>query len=574
MWALFDHWQFLAGLGIFLFGMYLLDDDGHWRYEARWAHDKDDEGRQTAALIEFFRTRRLQYPGMHVYHYALLQSSSAVSLMVLAFVGAGLMSLANAVAVILGTNIGTTTTAWIVALAGFEFEDRRPGPAPDRHRRGGGDLPGRLRTLALNLCKLLIGFGFLFHGLSYIWREGRVLCRGHRPGATAGGLAHALAGTCSPQVIQSSSATLAIALTALASGIIDFPQAAGVVIGANIGTTAWCFIGAIGGIPAKKQTAVSSLVFNTLTALAVVPLLPLFFHLINNEFGLAGRPVLGIALFHTLFNLFGVALFLPFIPVLVRLLRRLFPDRRAILTRFLHNATPQVAEAALAALDNEVRHQLLLTTRSIGHRYGLRAEPGTAAAQGLPVGGRRPPRPPGYDDLERLHAEIFTFSSHIPAQDLDPRDAARLDEVLRASRSIMNAARTLSLLQPEAEEIDREEQPLLVRADLTFRKRFGQLWGAVEDLAGTAQAEPLDEALPRHLAALEKADQEFIRACSASVARLLVHEEEVTRLLMINRFFNQSCRMLLLALQALALADTGTPPVERPAPASPEALTP
>ncbi|MDX9840652.1 MAG: Na/Pi cotransporter family protein, partial [Desulfobulbus sp.] len=240
----------------------------------------------------------------------------------------------------------------------------------------------------------------------------------------------------------------------------------------------------------------------------------------------------------------------------------------------LHNATPQVAEAALAALDNEVRHQLLLTIRSIGHRYGMRAEPGTPAAQGLPVNGRRPPRPPGYDDLERLHAEIFTFSSHIPTQDLEPREAARLDEVLRASRSIMNAARTLSLLQPEAEEIDREKQPLFVRADLTFRKRLGRLWAAVENMAGTAQAEPLEETLPDQLAALEEADQAFIRACSASVARLLVHEEEVTRLLMINRFFNQSCRMLLLALQALALADTGTPPVERPAPASPEAIAP
>ena len=562
MWALFDHWQFLAGLGIFLFGMYLLEESV-----------KLLAGRSLRTLIRRATDTRLKGLLVGITTTALLQSSSAVSLMVLAFVGAGLMSLANAVAVILGTNIGTTATAWIVALAGFELKiDALALPLVGIGGVGVIFLTDSPR--ALNLCKLFIGFGFLFHGLDYIKEsvESFAAAIDLAQVPAAGPLAYALAGILLTAVIQSSSATLAIALTALASGIIDFPQAAGVVIGANIGTTVTVLIGAIGGIPAKKQTAVSSLVFNTLTALAVVPLLPLFFHLINNEFGLAGRPVLGIALFHTLFNLFGVALFLPFIPVLVRLLRRLFPDRRAILTRFLHNATPQVAEAALAALDNEVRHQLLLTTRSIGHRYGLRAEPGTAAAQGLPVGGRRPPRPPGYDDLERLHAEIFTFSSHIPAQDLDPRDAARLDEVLRASRSIMNAARTLSLLQPEAEEIDREEQPLLVRADLTFRKRFGQLWGAVEDLAGTAQAEPLDEALPRQLAVLEQADQEFIRACSASVARLLVHEEEVTRLLMINRFFNQSCRMLLLALQALALPDTGNPPAEPPAPASPETV--
>ena len=137
----------------------------------------------------------------------------------------------------------------------------------------------------------------------------------------------------------------------------------------------------------------------------------------------------------------------------------------------------------------------------------------------------------------------------------------------------MNATRTLHLLQPEAEEIDREENPLLVKAHGTFRERMRQLWAAVEELAADPQAEPLEEALPRHLALLEEADQAFIRACSASVARLLVHEEEVTQLLMINRFFNQSSRMLLLSLQGLpAVNGTAAAPAESPAPTSPETV--
>ena len=563
MWALFDQWQFLAGLGMFLFGMYMLEETVRLL-----------AGRSLRSLIRRATGTRLKGLMVGVTTTAVLQSSSAVSLMVLAFVGAGLMSLANAVAVILGTNIGTTCTAWIVALAGFELKiDAFALPMIGIGGVGLIFLAGSHR--ARNLCKLLISFGFLFHGLDYI--KGSVesfaasIDLARVP--AIGPWAYAGVGLLVTAVIQSSSATLAIALTALSSGIIDFPQAAAVVIGANIGTTVTVLIGAIGGIPAKKQTAASSLVFNTATALAVVPLLPLFFHLINNQFGLADRPVLGIALFHTLFNLFGVLLFLPLIPALVRLLRRLFPERRAILTRYLHNATPQVAEAALAALTNEVRHQLLLSIRAIGARYGLRPVPGTPAAEGLPTAGRRPPRPPTYDDLERLHAEIFTFSARIETQELDPREAVLLDGVLRASRSIMNATRTLHLLQPEAEEIDREENPLLVKAHGTFRERMRQLWAAVEELAADPQAEPLEEALPRHLALLEEADQAFIRACSASVARLLVHEEEVTQLLMINRFFNQSSRMLLLSLQGLpAVNGTATAPAESPAPTSPETV--
>ena len=565
MWALFDQWQFLAGLGMFLFGMYLLEETVRLL-----------AGRSLRSLIRRATGTRLKGLMVGVTTTAVLQSSSAVSLMVLAFVGAGLMSLANAVAVILGTNIGTTCTAWIVALAGFELKiDAFALPMIGIGGVGLIFLAGSHR--ARNLCKLLISFGFLFHGLDYIKEsvESFAAAIDLARVPAIGPWAYAGVGLLVTAVIQSSSATLAIALTALSSGIIDFPQAAAVVIGANIGTTVTVLIGAIGGIPAKKQTAASSLVFNTATALAVVPLLPLFFHLINNQFGLADRPVLGIALFHTLFNLFGVLLFLPLIPALVRLLRRLFPERRAILTRYLHNATPQVAEAALAALTNEVRHQLLLSIRAIGARYGLRPVAGTPAAEGLPAAGRRPPRPPTYDDLERLHAEIFTFSARIETQELDPREAVLLDGVLRASRSIMNATRTLHLLQPEAEEIDREENPLLVKAHGTFRERMRQLWVAVEELAAASQAEPLEEALPRHLALLEEADQAFIRACSASVARLLVHEEEVTQLLMINRFFNQSSRMLLLSLQGLP-AVNGTPaaPAESPAPTSPESVAP
>ena len=103
MWALFDQWQFLAGLGMFLFGMYMLEETVRLL-----------AGRSLRSLIRRATGTRLKGLMVGVTTTAVLQSSSAVSLMVLAFVGAGLMSLVNAVAVILGTNIGTTCTAWIV----------------------------------------------------------------------------------------------------------------------------------------------------------------------------------------------------------------------------------------------------------------------------------------------------------------------------------------------------------------------------------------------------------------------------------------------------------------------------
>ena len=156
MLELFDEWKFLAGLGIFLFGMFMMEESV-----------KQLAGRSFKTLIRRFTGTRTKGLATGVVTTAVLQSSSAVSLMVLAFVGAGLMPLANAIAVIMGAMIGTTCTAWIVALIGFQFKiDVFALPLIGIGGLGLIFFSGSARFV--NISKLLAAFGFLFHGLDFM----------------------------------------------------------------------------------------------------------------------------------------------------------------------------------------------------------------------------------------------------------------------------------------------------------------------------------------------------------------------------------------------------------------------
>ena len=551
MLELFDGWKFLAGLGIFLFGMFMMEES-----------IKLLAGRSFKTLIRRFTGTRAKGLATGVVSTAILQSSSAVSLMVLAFVGAGLMSLVNAIAVIMGAKVGTTFTAWIVALVGFSFKiDSFALPMIGIGGLGLILLAGSARWV--NVSKLLVAFGFLFHGLDYMKSSVEVFAASVDLAILPdlGLWVYVLAGIVLTAIMQSSSATIAIILTTLFAGIINFEQGAGMVIGANVGTTVTIILGAIGGIPVKKQTAASSLAFNMGTALVVLLAMPLLLWIIRDLFGLENNTVLGIALFHTLFNLIGVLVFFPWIPTLARFLEGLFPEKRTTLNRFILNTSPQVPEAAIAALRKEILQQLVVSIRFIGAQYGLRPGPN----------GAQPHDPsPAYEDLERYHAEIFTFYAKMQAQSLHEGEALQLEPVIRASRSIMNATMNYHELLPEMEEIARTDNAFLVTAHRELLTRLELLWIIVEGVAQEPETSRQEDELRRFFTSIEEWDKLFIRSCSGSAAQGTIKEYEVTKLLMVNRFFTQSNRMLVLSMQALIYKNDAPNPASKAVMAIPQ----
>ncbi|MBN2403183.1 MAG: Na/Pi cotransporter family protein [Spirochaetes bacterium] len=539
MLDLFDEWKFIAGLGIFLFGMFMMEES-----------IKLLAGRSFKSLIRRYTGTRIKGLLTGFISTAILQSSSAVSLMVLAFVGAGLMSFANAIAVIMGAKVGTTLTAWIVVIFGFSFKiDAFALPMIGIGGLGLIFLSGSVRYV--NISKLIAAFGFLFLGLDFMKTSVEGLAAQIDPAffPDLGLWVYAFAGIVLTAVMQSSSATIAVILTALFSNIINFGQGAAMVIGANIGTTVTILMGSIGGIPAKKRTALSSLLFTVGTSLITWPFLPLLFWIIRDVFGLSGNPVLGIAAFHTQFNIIGVLIFSPLIPRLSGILERLFPEKRTVLTRFIQNTNVQVPEAAIPALRKEILHQLSLSIAYISRKYRL--HPANNRVAGITAHVPLPADTLSYKDMEGLHAEIFAFYARLHAYEINQQEAVQLESLIRSSRSIMNATQNLYELLYEIEDIGRDDHPFMADVYLNFRNRLKLLCDTAEKVSISYDDTAMPDMLAGFFKSVEDMDRQFIQSCAKAVSTGTILENEVTRLLMANRLFTQSCRMLVLSMQTL-----------------------
>lgn len=544
MFALLDEWKLLAGLGMFLFGIFVMEESM-----------KLLSGRTFKIMIRRYTGSRLKGLITGIISTSILQSSSAVSLLVLAFMGAGLMTLGNAIAVIIGAKIGTTVTAWIVAVFGFKFKIEAFA-LPMIGIGGVGLILLPKSTRYVNVSKLITAFGLLFYGLDFMKTSMEALAASIDLTAlpALGVWVYVAAGIVMTAIMQSSSATIAVILTTLFTGIIDFRAGAAMVIGANVGTTVTILLGAVGGIPAKKRAAFSSLLFSVGTAMVVLLALPLILWLVHDFFDLPGNAVLGVALFHTLFNVTGAVIFFPLISTTARRLEKLFPEKRTILAKYILNTSPQVPEAAIVALRKEVLHQLFLSLHYIASRYRI------DSPQSLGVAGNRSVTPKvtedappyiGYFDLERLHAEIFAFYAKVQAQEVEEAETAQMDQIIRSSRSIMNSTKNLYELMDEIEDIGNEDKLFLVDAYQGFKKRLEHLCLIVDIVTKNPDDLRMDERLKRFFNDVEDADKAFIRSRSREVANGTLKEQEVTRLLMVNRLFTQSSRMLVLSTQGL-----------------------
>jgi phosphate:Na+ symporter len=293
---------------------------------------------------------------------AIVQSSSAVTVATIGFVNAGLLELRQAVWVIFGSNVGTTMTAWIVALVGFRA-DVEAFALPiigvgvilrltgERSRRG---LFGQA----------LIGFGLLFLGIGVLKEAFESF--GDQfgiPAMQGSGLAtivgYVLVGVLLTTVMQSSSAALVVTLSAAEGGLIPLSAAAALVIGANLGTTTTALMTVWEATPAAKRVAVSHVLFNVLTAavalIILVPMLALV-DWIQRLSGLPEAPATTLAVFHTVFNTLGVLLMWPLADRLVLLLSHRFRSLEEIESRpkYLDRTSLSLPYIAGEALVNEV----------------------------------------------------------------------------------------------------------------------------------------------------------------------------------------------------------------------------
>ncbi|MBT8338908.1 MAG: Na/Pi cotransporter family protein [Desulfatitalea sp.] len=540
----FDLWKLLAGLGLFLFGMHLIEDSL-----------KALSGRTFRRMIRTYTNGKLRSIGSGALVTALLQSSSAVSLMVLAFVGAGVMNMQNAIGVIMGSNIGTTLTAWIIAGIGFKLKIEAFA-LPFIGLGAIGLVFSKPPSKLFMVTRLVIGFGFLFLGLEFMKSSVESFTRTFSlEQLPAYGLwFYLLIGTFITALMQASAATIAIVLTAMNSGMITFEVGAAMVIGANIGTTITVLLGAIGGVPAKKRVSVSHLVFNVITGAVAFAGLPVLVRWIAFLMDLNTSPLLGLALFHSTFNILGVVLFYPFLGLFSRLLMDLFPERKIKLTVYLDQTPPEITDAAIAALRKEIGH-LLQACQRYNIRL-LRIDEKLVLNTDLPFEAYRRKKigiDELYENIKLLHAEIITFYAKVQLQKLNKTEATDLERLLYASRNMMNAIKNLKGVRHNMDEFDGSDNDFLNGQYKLFRNRLVEAYHDTSRILamgdGEVQCHNLLDAFKR----IEEADDRFIKSTLRAVANHQIQEMDIASLLMVNRLFAQSCRMQIYAIKDMIL---------------------
>ena len=300
-----EFWLFLAGLALFLLGMSQMEHG--FREMARPAI-------RTIMQTNTNKTRKRKQTGTLT--TAILQSSSLVTLMILAFLGAGLINLGSAISVILGANLGTTVTAWIVASLGFKISVS----AFAYPFIGLGTLTYLTfskRPALSSLGLIVLGFGMLFLGLDLMKMAIEDISKTFDFSLLSeyGNWVYLLTGTILTALIQSSSATLVILLSAIHARIIGIEAGGAIIIGANIGTTVTISLGALGGKPNKKRLAFSHIIFNLTNGLLFFPFVDPCIHLVQHLLSDSGK-LIQLVFFNTMLNASGIIFFYPLLPKL------------------------------------------------------------------------------------------------------------------------------------------------------------------------------------------------------------------------------------------------------------------
>jgi phosphate:Na+ symporter len=404
----------LGGVGLFLLGMLLMTDGL-----------KAIAGRALNRVLTRFT--RTPFVGMisGAVITALVQSSSVTTLAIIGFVSAGLLTFPQTLGLIFGMNLGTTSTAWIVSLIGFKVNITTVA------------LPlvalGTFLKLfsygkVTNYGSIITGIGLIFVGISTMQGGMAELSTFYDPadfpgGTLLGNMLLLLIGIGMTIIMQSSSAAVATTLTALFSNAITLDQAAVLVIGQNVGTTVTAALAAIGASIAAKRVAVAHIMFNILTGAVAFTLLPwLVQTMVYLRDMFAWTEALTLAAFHSIFNIFGVALIFPFTTAFTNFVSRLLPEAGPQLT---HHLNPKVIKIASAAIEAARQSTLDIATvlirvahgqlsGQIRHRNAMESLEAANLALGETrrfLGGVRPEQ--GEDIDQQHHVSIFHAIDHL-----------------------------------------------------------------------------------------------------------------------------------------------------------------
>lgn len=311
--------QFIGGLGLFLYGMKIMADGLQKAADSK-----------VKSLMGFLTKNRLVGALVGAGITAIIQSSSATTVMVVGFVNAGMLTLTQAVGVIMGANIGTTVTAWLVSLSEWGSVLKPEFLAPLVVGIGAFMLLFARSEKKIKIGEILTGFGVLFIGLTFMsnaitpYKDAPIFADAFRV-LGRNPLLAVLAGAVVTAIIQSSSASVGILQTLAMNGVVNWQSAIFITLGQNIGTCVTALISSAGTGKNAKRASIIHLMFNVIGSIWV-GIVMFFFFRFQRELAASTINSVEISIFHTIFNVTNTVVLFPFANGLVRLSKVLIPD--------------------------------------------------------------------------------------------------------------------------------------------------------------------------------------------------------------------------------------------------------
>ncbi len=401
---------------------------------------------------------------------AIVQSSSAVTVATIGFVNAGLIGMRRALGIVYGSNIGTTMTGWLVAIIGFKIQVEAfalpmIGIGMLLHLTG-----GESKRAPVGLA--LAGFGLFFIGIDVLRDafEGLVAAvdlASFTAEGISGVLIFTVIGFLMTVLTQSSSAAIAITLTAASGGVFSLYAAAAMVIGANLGTTSTAAIAVIGATSNARRVASAHIVFNLATGIVALLILPVLFWVVTRVEGMLGleaNPAVTLALFHTVFNILGVLLVYPLNNKLADFLERRF------VTREESESRPRYLDKTIAVSPELSLNALLLETGRVTAMVRTMALEALSTER---IQGRRI----ASDDatVKALSASIVEFVTRLERGLLGAEITQQLRHILRANQYLLLTAEQALEIAAEQGKLGELEDAELKQRSSDYRAEAARL---------------------------------------------------------------------------------------------------
>lgn len=357
---------FAGGLGMFLYGMNLMGDGL-----------QKSAGNKMKQLLGYLTNNRLVAVLVGTVVTAIIQSSSATTVMVVGFVNAGIMNLSQAVGVIMGANIGTTVTAWLVSMNEWGSVFKPDFFAPVLIAIGAFITLMSKDQKKKDIAEIIIGFGILFIGLNFMsdvikpYSNSPIFVNAFRVLGSNPFLG-VLVGTVVTAIIQSSSASVGILQTLAMSSPVTWSSAIFITLGQNIGTCITALLSSIGANRTAKRAAIIHLSFNVIGTVIFGTLMFILFR-VNTSFANNQISSVGISIFHTVFNVSNTIILFPFAKGLVKLSGLLVHDQEEepevdethVTLRHLDDRILETPSFAVANSIKEVVHMGEITLKNL-----------------------------------------------------------------------------------------------------------------------------------------------------------------------------------------------------------------